>query len=498
MSDDRQPSRQSRIRRALTQPVTSVADALVPTLVDAVDLDETLSRIDVDELVQRVDFQAVMARLDVNELLDKVDVDALVDRIAISELIGKVDMNALLEGVDIDRLLSRIDVDQVLERIAIDALLKRIDVDELISRVDVDALIKRVDVDGLVQRVDVDGLIQRVAVDALIQRVDVDALIQRVDVDRLIQRVDVDALIQRVDVDALIQRLDVDALIQRVDMDALIQRVDIAGLTNRLELGAMVRRSTGGIIMSVLDLVRRQLVGLDVLVLRIVDGMLRRKPETLPTGPPALVVSGAVAAGALAVTSPTSAKASPLAHVSGRYAGPITRLVAFGLDLGIVGATFAIGTGLLAYLVKLVTGNQLDQSGRGWAWAIALVVWYFVYQWLGLALAGRTAGKAVVGLRVVATDGSPLTPHQSLLRPLAVPLSIILLGIGLIMGVVTKRRCALHDKLVGTAVVYDWGDRPAEMPAPLTRWLSKRGAIDTRLATAPSAASPSDAPPAAA
>jgi hypothetical protein len=36
-------------------------------------------------------------------------------------------------------------------------------------------------------------------------------------------------------------------------------------------------------------------------------------------------------------------------------------------------------------------------------------------------------------------------------------------------------RRALHDVLAGSAVVYDWGDRPAEMPAPITRWFARHG-----------------------
>ena len=29
--------------------------------------------------------------------------------------------------------------------------------------------------------------------------------------------------------------------------------------------------------------------------------------------------------------------------------------------------------------------------------------------------------------------------------------------------------------IAGTAVVYDWGDRPAKLPAPMTRWLERQG-----------------------
>ena len=40
---------------------------------------------------------------------------------------------------------------------------------------------------------------------------------------------------------------------------------------------------------------------------------------------------------------------------------------------------------------------------------------------------------------------------------------------------VDRERRALHDMLARTAVVYDWGERPAKLPAPLTRYLERKG-----------------------
>ncbi len=58
---------------------------------------------------------------------------------------------------------------------------------------------------------------------------------------------------------------------------------------------------------------------------------------------------------------------------------------------------------------------------------------------------------------------------------IVMPISFLVLGLGLAGIVLGKERRALHDVIAGTAVVYDWGDRPAEVPAPLTRWLERRG-----------------------
>jgi hypothetical protein len=54
------------------------------------------------------------------------------------------------------------------------------------------------------------------------------------------------------------------------------------------------------------------------------------------------------------------------------------------------------------------------------------------------------------------------------------PVSFLLLGLGLV-GIVTGREHrALHDVVAGSAVVVDFGDRPAELPGPLSRFLARQ------------------------
>ena len=142
------------------------------------------------------------------------------------------------------------------------------------------------------RQVDADELLSRVDVESLLGRIDLDAVLARVDVDALIARIDIDALVQRVDVDAIVQRVDVDALIKRVDVDGIVQRVDIDGLMERTEVGDIISRSTGQVASKTLDLVRRQLVGLDAIAIGFVDRVLRRDPAARPTGPASLVPPG--------------------------------------------------------------------------------------------------------------------------------------------------------------------------------------------------------------
>lgn len=352
-----------------------------------------------------------------------------------------------VDALDPDELIERLDLDQVIARLDLDAALARIDVDALMARIDVNALIGGVDIDGLVRGVDVDGLIQRV---------DVDALIQRVDVDALIQRVDVDALMQRVDVDALMARVDISSLMTRVDLDAVLAQVDIPLLVARAGIDQIVRDATTGLAARSLDLARRQVLGIDVVGLGLVDKALRRRPLEAAAG---AGVDGAE------VTRPTP---------QGRPAGPLGRLIGFVIDSVVVSTLFGLGVSLTASLWELFFDTSFDPTrNEGSPWLIGFGAWWFLYLWISLSVAGRTLGKGIVGLRVVAADGGPLGPGRAALRVLAFPFSFVL-GLGFVPAVLGRRRRALHDYVAGSQEIVDWGARDASLPAPLTQWIEAR------------------------
>ena len=76
---------------------------------------------------------------------------------------------------------------------------------------------------------------------------------------------------------------------------------------------------------------------------------------------------------------------------------------------------------------------------------------------------------------MVSADGSPLTVRQAFVRTVAFPLSALLFGIGFLMILVQREHRALHDLIAGTCSVYDWGERAAEMPGPLSAFLARQG-----------------------
>ena len=362
----------------------------------------------------------------------------------VDRLLGAIVPRAV-DSIDPDALIDRLDVDGLVERVDVDALIQRVDVDGLIQRVDVDGLIRRVDLDDLLARIDVQGLLDRIDLARLLDRIDMDGLIRKVDLDALLATVDLDALIARLDVDALVARLDVNALVGRLDLDQLLTQVDVKALVDRAGIDAIVAEATTGVAARTLDLARRQVVGLDLILLGGVDRALRR---------PKVVV-------------PADADLSP----TGRPGGPVARLLAFVLDSLVVSTTFTIGVTIGRALVELLTRQALsDQSGQGPLWGAVFLAWWFLYLWTSFVVAGKTPGKALVGLRVTALDGTPLRAGRALLRVVTLPLSMVA-GLGLIPAVLRRDRRALHDLVAGSQEVIDWGDRRAALPSTLQRWV---------------------------
>jgi uncharacterized RDD family membrane protein YckC len=143
----------------------------------------------------------------------------------------------------------------------------------------------------------------------------------------------------------------------------------------------------------------------------------------------------------------------PLA-VHGHYAGIATRFVAFLADVVIILALFAIGGRLLEYLLGLLVGHEVTFADSGQRAEVVLGVWVFAAFAVPVAVAGRTVGMGIIGLRVVRADGEPLGGGRAVVRTLVLPLSFALFGIGFLLILLRTDRRALHDLLAGSAVVY--------------------------------------------
>lgn len=323
----------------------------------------------------------------------------------------------------------------------------------VVSAVDPDVILDEVDVDALLDRIDPNRLLDRVDPNALLDRVDPNALLDRVDVDRLLDQVDPNRLLDRVDVDRLLARVDVDRLLQGVDLEALVRRSGVPEI---------VAESTNAIGQRGLDLLRRQLVALDVLIDQFTDRLLRRDFSTEPAGPVELVDEGLV-------RQETGGRRS----VSGHYAGPVTRLAALAVDAGLVVASFTLGLAGIGILARVFLGFSSEPDGFSPVALVALAIWAWIYSVTGHTVVGRTPGKGLVGIRVVRRDGGPLSARRAFWRTLFFPLSAVG-GLGFLLALYHREHLALHDLLAGTTSVYDWGERAAELSGPLTAYLERR------------------------
>lgn len=163
------------------------------------------------------------------------------------------------------------------------------------------------------------------------------------------------------------------------------------------------------------------------------------------------------------------------AKVSGHYAGAFTRAAAFVVDWFFIITVYGILLGVLQYFSATLFGRDINFTEGNLLWLAGFAAWAFLYLAGSLAVSGRTLGKLVMGLRVVTRAGEPLGVGRASARVLALPLSFVTFGLGFLGILLGRERRALHDVISGCAVVYDWGDRPAELPAPMTQWLERRG-----------------------
>jgi uncharacterized RDD family membrane protein YckC len=302
-----------------------------------------------------------------------------------------------------------------------------------------------------------EALAQRVA-----ERV-VDLVVSALDVDALLDRVDVDALLDRVDVDALLDRVDVDRLLDRVDVDPILARTDVDGLIAQTDLGAVIARSSGGVAGNALDVVRSQAVGLDEFMARWV-GRLRRRPYTSPPGRPGKPGDrwhprAAPAGGAVAARAPAAAQQG----LQGRYAGFASRFAAYAVDAGASTVVFMLAMAAISFAVSVVTGKSVNWN-RDDTWAgMAYLAWLFIYFAYSWAASGKTFGMALLGVRVVRSDGADAGARRAVVRTLALPLSFLIFGLGFAGILLGRRRRALHDVIAGTVVLYSWDARAARL-----------------------------------
>jgi uncharacterized RDD family membrane protein YckC len=166
----------------------------------------------------------------------------------------------------------------------------------------------------------------------------------------------------------------------------------------------------------------------------------------------------------------------------GHYAGPVTRLLAYALDLLIISVVFTLSAAMVSLAVELATPWKLTLSDDS---VLALVLYlgfcalYFGNSWVVFA---RTPAMSLMGLRICRADGSALDARHGLVRLLAFPLAFLTLGAGFLGIIFGRTHQAIYDRIADTAVIYDW-----DAEATRLRALAHRRVAGQQHAKAPSA-----------
>ena len=305
------------------------------------------------------------------------------------------------------------------------------------------------------------AVVDAVEPDDILDKVDINALLDRIDVNDLLDRVDPDALLDRVDVNRLLDRVDVNALMDRVDVDALMDRVDVEAIVDRAGIADIVRESTGALAGSAIDVFRRQLVSLDTIVGVFFYSIIGRDPADRPVAPEELREGIGI-------------DETGRGQITGHYAGPVTRLLAFGIDAAVLWFGFVLLVAGVQFVLDIFITVEGDSTAAGLVTFLLFLIWSYLYLWLSYTIASKTVGMAVLGIRVVNRQGKVLGSGQAALRTIVLPISVSFFLLGCLGILISPERRTLHDAAAGSVVVYDWGERPAEMSAPITRWITKQ------------------------
>jgi uncharacterized RDD family membrane protein YckC len=122
------------------------------------------------------------------------------------------------------------------------------------------------------------------------------------------------------------------------------------------------------------------------------------------------------------------------------------------IDFAVVFLATVIG-GLAVQAVLSVVFRGVDTQ-LSVAWVVGIPWLFLIYSAVFWVLAGRTPGKAALGLRVVRVDDRAIGWGTAVTRAAGYVVSSILM-IGFMWIAVDRRHQGFHDKLARTFVVYD-------------------------------------------
>jgi uncharacterized RDD family membrane protein YckC len=112
--------------------------------------------------------------------------------------------------------------------------------------------------------------------------------------------------------------------------------------------------------------------------------------------------------------------------------------------MAVFGVPMSVGAG---------TASQVELGAMQGIGALLLLIWSLGYLLFFWATSGRTPGKAILGLRIVRTDGGKLGLGKAIVRLIGYAISGIVIYLGFLWILWDKEKQGWHDKIAGTYVI---------------------------------------------
>ena len=223
----------------------------------------------------------------------------------------------------------------------------------------------------------------------------------------------------------------------------------------------VIASQSTSLIAEILDEARERLVSLDLILM----GKLRRDLVAEPEFRDSFLQE-------TVQRHPRFQRAQLRNSLAGTYAGPVTRLIAFLLDVVILIIAVGLVSSFTVNAIELFGLSDLVSTYRQSGGLIStvfvvfvamfnflVVSFYFIFSW---NWTGATPGDLIFGLRVVNKQGGRVSFFRSIMRLIGAYISAASLMIGFIWALFDSRRQGWHDKLGGTVVLYNWPAKPDE------------------------------------
>lgn len=138
--------------------------------------------------------------------------------------------------------------------------------------------------------------------------------------------------------------------------------------------------------------------------------------------------------------------------------GLLTRALAAGFDLALLGALYSLVSGLLASVAPVIFGLESGESLPTWALIVVLTLGFLAGGSIAVAfwsLVGQTPGMRFLSIRLDVCGSREVGLRRAVRRLFGLAIALAPAGLGFLAILVSPTRRGWHDRLAGTKVVYD-------------------------------------------